>query len=115
MNTKKNILSFLFLLMTSSVVFAQNNIDSQINNLIKRDNIMLTESDKNLELSKEQINKAKEIYKGMILYENKASKSERKSNAFMKKMAAKLVETKQAIKSLLTPEQLSVYNAYGAK
>lgn len=115
MNLQKTILSLLFFIIASLTVFAQKDVDNQVNDLIKKDNIMLTENDKSLELSGEQETKAKELYKALLVSENDISKSKKKKEAYKKAMKSKRRETIESIKSLLTPKQLAAYNAYGAK
>ncbi|MDO5980538.1 hypothetical protein [Flavivirga spongiicola] len=115
MNLQKTIMSLLFFIITSSAVFAQKDIDSQINDLIKEDNIMLTETDKSLKLSEEQEVKIKEIYRALIVFKNETSKSKKKKGVYKKALTSKLMETMQEKKDLFTPKQLAAYDAYDAK
>lgn len=115
MNLQKTILSLLFFIITSSAVFAQKDIDTQINDLIKEDNIMLTETDKSLKLSEEQEVKFKEIYKTLFVFKAETSKSKKKKEAYKEALKSKLLEIMQSKKSLLTPKQLAAYDAYDAK
>lgn len=115
MNLQKTILSLLFFIITSVTVFAQNDIDNQVNDLIQQDNVMLTEKDKSLKLTKDQEVKIREIRKALILLESEAPKSKKKKEEFKKTMKPKRIEAIESIKSLLTPKQLEAYNSYGAK
>ena len=115
MNLQKTILSLLFFIITSATVFAQKDIDNQVNDLIQQDNVMLTEHDKSLKLSEEQEVKIKELYKALILLETETSKSKRKKEEYKKTIASKRIEIMQSKKSLLTSKQLAAYDAYGAK
>ncbi len=115
MNLQKTILSLLFFVITSSAVFAQKDVDNQINDLIQYDNVKLTGHDKSLKLSETQESKAKELYKALILFQSETSKSKKKKVAYKEELKTKRMETINAVKSLLTPKQLAAYNAYGAK
>ncbi|MDD7885781.1 hypothetical protein [Flavivirga sp. 57AJ16] len=115
MNLQKTIMSLLFFIITSSAVFAQQDIDDQINDLIKEDNVMLTETDKSLKLSEEQEAKFREIYRSLIVFKTETSKSKKKKEAYKNALMSKLKETMTSKKSLLTQKQLAAYNAYGAK
>ncbi|TGV03993.1 hypothetical protein [Flavivirga rizhaonensis] len=116
MNLQKTILSLLFFIIASSVTFAQQDVDSQINDLIKKDNVMLTENDKSLKLTEEQTLKLKEAYKKLVLFENDLPRSKKKKKeAYREAMTPILSETMAYKRSLLTSKQLAAYNAYDAR
>ena len=115
MNLQKTILSLLFFIITSSAVFAQKDFDTQINDLIKQDNIMLTETDKSLKLSEEQEVKIKEIYRTLFVFKAETSKSKKKKGVYKEALKTKRRETINSVKSVLTAKQVVAYNSYDAK
>ncbi|GAA3641936.1 hypothetical protein [Flavivirga jejuensis] len=105
MNLQKTMLSLLFFITVSATAFAQKGIDSQVNDLIKKDNLELTINDKSLKLSKKQEAKLRELYKELLTLEKEAPKSKKKKETFNKKIEEKRKKTYAAKNDLLTPKQ----------
>jgi len=114
MSPKKSIL-LLVLVMYSTFSFSQKSIEDQANALTQEVNVMLTETDKNLKLSEDQTAKINKLYKALVLVRNKKKKTVKEERQLNKVLYPKLKETSNAIKALLTKEQLSQYNSYNAK
>lgn len=114
MNLKKPILLLVFF-MTSISTFAQESIDAQVKDLTQMVNTRLVEANENLKLSDDQITEINKLHSVFVLEKNKKSKRIKDEKELWKVMYPKIKETNNAIRSLLTKEQLAAYNSYKAK
>ena len=114
MNLKKCIL-LLALVMTSTFTFGQKPIEDQVNDLTQKVNIRLIETNDSLKLSEDQETQVNELHKELVLVKNEKRKKIKDEKKLWKALYPKLQETNNAIKELLTKEQLAAYNSYNAK
>lgn len=114
MNLKKCIL-LLVLILISTFTFGQKSIDDQVNDLTQKVNIRLTETNDHLKLSEDQETQVNELHKEFVLVKNEKRKKIKDEKKLWKALYPKLKETNNAIKALLTEDQLAAFNSYKAK
>jgi len=108
MNLKKNILSLAFLII-SSVAFAQDWVEKDVDFFTERIKTRILEEDSETKFSEEQETKIKAYFKEFTLLKGKRVKF--KDIFKDKDLEIEYYETVDSVLKVLTPKQLKAYQA----